>query len=72
VIRRPSTAAREIDADGRPPDIAILLGTCQGERFLAAQLDSIAAQTHTHWRVWASDDHSTDGTLSVLDDYRRR
>ncbi len=40
--------------------------------FLAAQLDSIVAQTHSNWHVFASDDHSTDGTLAVLNDYRRR
>lgn len=72
MIHRPSTASKEAVADGRPPSVAILLGTCQGERFLAPQLDSIAAQTHARWHVWASDDNSTDGTLGILEDYRRR
>ena len=67
-----STLGMKSNLFGRPPGVAILLGTCQGERFLAGQLDSIAAQTHAHWRVWASDDHSTDGTLGILDDYRQR
>lgn len=48
------------------PKVAILLCTFQGERYLAEQLDSFEAQTHTNWEVWASDDDSRDGTRSVL------
>jgi glycosyltransferase involved in cell wall biosynthesis len=51
--------------------VAILLCTHQGERFLAQQLESVAAQTHTNWRIWVSDDHSTDGTLKLLERYGR-
>jgi hypothetical protein len=36
------------------------------------QLESVAAQTHADWRIWVSDDHSTDGTLDVLQHYRFR
>ena len=50
--------------------VAILLCTHNGERFLAAQLDSFARQTHPNWTVWASDDGSTDGTLALLERYR--
>ena len=53
------------------PQVAILLGTRQGERFLAAQLDPIAVQQDVRWRLWASDDHSSDGTLAILERYRR-
>jgi glycosyltransferase involved in cell wall biosynthesis len=49
------------------PKIAILLCTHNGERFLDAQLNSIAIQTHKHWAVWASDDGSTDSTRRILD-----
>lgn len=52
------------------PHVAILLGTHQGERFLASQLDSIARQTWSQWEVWASDDHSTDATWEILSAYR--
>ena len=52
--------------------VAILLCTHQGERFLPRQLDSVAAQTHADWRIWVSDDHSTDGTLDVLENYRKK
>jgi glycosyltransferase involved in cell wall biosynthesis len=52
------------------PLVAILLCTYQGEEFLAAQLNSIARQTHPRWKVWASDDGSRDRTLAILAQYR--
>jgi glycosyltransferase involved in cell wall biosynthesis len=54
------------------PQIAILLCTFDGERFLASQLDSFAAQSHVNWRVWASDDGSGDATLALLAHYQAR
>ncbi len=54
------------------PTVAILLCTHNGERFLAAQLDSLARQTHLSWAVWASDDGSTDGTIAMLEKYRTK
>lgn len=59
-----------ISAD-RSADVAILLGTMNGRQFLAEQLDSIAAQTDPDWCVWASDDGSQDGTLALLERYRK-
>lgn len=51
------------------PLIGILLATYNGERFLRQQLESIAQQTHPHWVVYASDDGSSDATLSILKTY---
>ncbi len=48
------------------------MATYNGERFLAEQLDSIAAQTHTSWRLIVSDDGSTDDTLGILKAYQKR
>jgi glycosyltransferase involved in cell wall biosynthesis len=48
------------------PHIAILMCTFEGERFLAAQLASILAQTHQNWTLWVSDDGSSDQTLEIL------
>ena len=42
-----------------PRTVTVLLALYQGATFLAAQLDSIAAQTHD-WRLIVSDDGSTD------------
>lgn len=52
------------------PRVAILLGTYHGQQFLVDQLDSIAAQSHTNWQVWASDDNSQDNTHAILEEYR--
>jgi hypothetical protein len=54
------------------PETAILLCTHFGETFLAAQLDSIESQSVSNWRVYVSDDRSTDATRDILDEYRRR
>lgn len=51
--------------------VAILLGTYNGARYLAQQLDSFTAQSHANWTVWASDDGSKDGTLGILHAYRQ-
>lgn len=52
--------------------VAILLCTYNGERFLQKQLDSIAAQTHKNWHVWASDDGSHDASLTILQATQQR
>ena len=48
------------------PQITILLATYNGARYIEAQLASLAAQTHTDWRLLVSDDGSTDATLSIV------
>ncbi|MDR0882343.1 MAG: glycosyltransferase family 2 protein [Candidatus Adiutrix sp.] len=57
---------------GQSPQVAILLGTYNGAAFLAEQLDSLAAQSYPHWRLWVSDDGSTDDTLKILKDYQAK
>ena len=52
--------------------VTILLCTRNGHRFLAEQLGSIERQTHTAWRVLASDDHSTDATADLLGEWQER
>ena len=54
------------------PKIVILMGTYNGERYLAEQLDSICAQTYTNWMICVSDDGSNDNTQHILQDYQRR
>lgn len=48
------------------PRIAILLASCQGARFLDAQLESLVAQDYRNWRLVVSDDGSTDGTPEIV------
>jgi glycosyltransferase involved in cell wall biosynthesis len=51
---------------------AVLLATYNGEAYLAAQLESLAAQGVGDLDVWASDDGSTDGTQKILRDWACR
>ncbi|MDQ2067251.1 glycosyltransferase [Xinfangfangia sp. CPCC 101601] len=46
--------------------IVILMAVYNGARFLQAQLDSIASQSHQDWRLLASDDGSTDASPDLL------
>lgn len=52
--------------------IAILLSTYNGERFLEEQLNSLIAQSHSNWTIYASDDGSTDDTLPILEKYKAK
>jgi glycosyltransferase involved in cell wall biosynthesis len=47
--------------------VAILMCTKNGAEFLDEQLKSIAAQIHTNWILFASDDGSTDKTRDILE-----
>jgi glycosyltransferase involved in cell wall biosynthesis len=53
------------------PNIAILLCTMNGARFLPAQLASFGSQTWQDWRVFASDDGSRDETTAILAQYQK-
>lgn len=52
--------------------VAILLATYNGEKFLVEQLESIHKQTHSNWIIYASDDGSKDSTLQILNAYMAR
>lgn len=54
------------------PKVAILLCTYHGQHYLAEQLASFAAQTHTNWAAWASDDGSKDDTHSILEAFQQQ
>jgi glycosyltransferase involved in cell wall biosynthesis len=62
----------EISADTAAPEIAILLATFCGERFLHLQLASFERQTARNWRLYASDDGSTDDTLAILRRFQQK
>ena len=53
-------------------NIDIALATWNGERYLAAMLESIAAQNYPYWRLVVRDDGSSDGTAAVLESFARR
>jgi glycosyltransferase involved in cell wall biosynthesis len=54
------------------PLIHILLATYEGAAYLREQLDSIAAQQHTNWTLWISDDGSQDATLAICEAFAQQ
>jgi len=54
------------------PRITIILATFNGADFLGAQLESLIAQTETHWNLLIRDDDSSDGTLGIIQAYSGR
>ena len=46
--------------------VVVLLATYNGALYLREQLDSVADQTHKHWRLVICDDGSSDDTLQVV------
>lgn len=49
--------------------VQILLATCNGEKYLREQLESLRNQTYDDWECLISDDCSTDSTLDIIREY---
>lgn len=54
------------------PLVDILMATYNGEEYIAEQIDSIRNQTYTNWRLFISDDGSTDETLTIARYYSQK
>lgn len=52
--------------------VDILLATCEGEKFLAEQLDSIMTQSYADFRILIRDDASQDKTPHIVQEYAKR
>ncbi len=48
------------------------MATYNGEEFLSEQLDSLITQTYKDWELYVSDDSSTDNTIKILQEYRKK
>lgn len=66
-----ATAPTRGDGGDLVRDVVVLLATFNGAEYLGAQLDSISSQTYPHWRIVAADDGSTDGSVEILEAFRR-
>ncbi|MCO5065960.1 MAG: glycosyltransferase family 2 protein [Rhizobiaceae bacterium] len=53
------------------PLISVIVANYNGERFLRRSIASILSQTHRNLEVIVSDDGSTDGSLTVLEELAR-
>lgn len=51
------------------PLVSIIMATKDTEPYLPDCIDSIVAQTYTNWELIAINDHSTDRTPEILNDY---
>ncbi|SEA00161.1 rhamnosyltransferase [Pseudobutyrivibrio sp. ACV-2] len=51
-------------------DVAVLLATYNGGRYLKQQLDSLLEQTYQNFRIVIHDDGSTDDTVDIINEYR--
>ncbi len=49
--------------------IAILMATYNGEKYLGEQIDSLLTQTCKDWHLYIHDDGSKDCTLSIIKEY---
>ena len=54
------------------PKVTILMCTFNGEEYIEDQLDSFQCQTYQNWRLIVSDDGSTDKTLRILNQYKKK
>ena len=52
--------------------VVILMSTYNGEQYLREQLDSILSQTYKNIEILIRDDGSTDSTISIIDEYKKR
>ena len=61
-----------MEVSGRVPEICVLMSTYNGEQYLREQLDSIFSQSEVAVSLIVRDDGSSDGTISILEEYSRR
>ena len=47
-------------------NVAILMSTYNGEKYLEEQVKSIISQDYTDWHLYIRDDGSTDNTVSLI------
>ena len=52
--------------------VNIMMATYNGEKYLSEQLDSILSQSFQNFKIYISDDMSTDNTLKILCDYQKK
>lgn len=53
-------------------NIAILLATYNGEKYLKEQLDSIYSQSYNNWSLYIRDDGSSDRTIDIILEYSEK
>jgi glycosyltransferase involved in cell wall biosynthesis len=54
------------------PVVSIIMPAHNSEHYIAAAIESVLAQTYTDWKLIVTDDHSTDLTADLVQDYADR
>lgn len=54
------------------PSIDILMAVYNNEEFILEQLESLACQTYPHFRIIIRDDCSSDGSVSLIEEFSSR
>ena len=54
------------------PQVAVLMATYNGEKYLKEQIDSILGQTYSRLKLIVRDDGSVDKTVDILDEYIKK
>ncbi|WHY76923.1 glycosyltransferase family 2 protein [Neobacillus sp. WH10] len=52
--------------------VSVAMATYNGEKYIKQQIDSILSQLNSDDELIISDDHSSDGTLSIIEEYRKK
>ena len=52
--------------------VSIITPVYKCEKYLAATLDSVLAQTYENWEILLVDDCSPDGSVEIIEQYRSR
>jgi glycosyltransferase involved in cell wall biosynthesis len=68
VVRSAAESPRAISG----PRVSVVMPAYNHERYVAAALDSVVAQTHANLEIIVVDDGSSDSTGAILDDYAGR
>jgi rhamnosyltransferase len=53
-------------------EVAVLLATYNGEKYIQQQLDSIINQTYKNIKIYIHDDGSSDNTLKIINFYKKK
>ena len=53
-------------------NIAILLATYNGEKYIHEQIESILSQTYSEWEIYIHDDGSKDNTCEIILEYSHK
>ena len=53
----------------KKPLVSIVLPTFNGERYLRQSIGSVISQQYKNWELIIVDDHSTDSTSAIIDEF---